>query len=421
MYNNTIKTFDGKIEIYNSFTKARIQVEDECFLDSMIEQINTGNDMCEDNANVSILKSNGFIVDVNLDERNALKYMYYKRYFSGKELGLILMPTMKCNFACPYCFEQPSSNQIEIENPNYFDIVEQMIAKKGKNYRIVNLSFFGGEPLLKKREINNFSNKVARLSKEIGFTLSSTVVTNGSLLDEDVIHSMMLMGCKLIQITLDGSQEQHNKTRIFKDGRPTFELLINKIEMAARLLINEPSVTLLVRFNLNNTTVKEVNQSLNRIDKRYRHRISLLFRTVFNTASYHENNTTSVDSLDIFNELGHQLGYKIYKNHRTFSSCEACSDWNFMHILPDMSLWKCVNNLNVQEACIGSLSGDGSLVLNTNNILNWYKCSDFFMDKKCQNCSLAPDCLGGCIMYNLRNGKRKCASLVAMSSIYKCD
>lgn len=247
------------------------------------------------------------------------------------------------------------------------------------------------------------------------------MVTNGSLLDKAVLRSLLSLNCKLLQITLDGSREQHNKMRFFKNGLGSFDALLSKIVEIASLLGDNSNMTLLVRFNLNNTSIDEIKKTLLMIDEKYRSRISLLFRTVFNTSSFHEKNINSVESIVEFNELGNDLGYHIYRNQRTFSSCEACSDWNFMHVLPDLSLWKCVNNFNIDAARFGVIDKEGNLHLETQKILNWYKYTDFLDNEKCKNCSIAPDCLGGCIMYYMRNGKRRCGSLTALSSIYKFD
>ena len=179
IYNNLLTNREGGFEIYNSMTKARIAVEEKDFLEKIL--LNNS-----DNQTLDILAENGFIVDENLDEVNALRYAYNKRYFNSTALGLILLPTMACNFDCPYCFEKPSIHLIENENSNYFKAVEKYIAKEAPNFRHVNLNFFGGEPLLKRKQIDDFTKRVKALSEELGFSIGSTIVTNGSLINPSV-------------------------------------------------------------------------------------------------------------------------------------------------------------------------------------------------------------------------------------------
>lgn len=141
IYNNIIELENGGIIIYNSFTKARIKVDDKFYLDKMVSNINEKNEKSIFDEETKILLNNGFIVDCCLDEQYALKYVYNKRYFGGKELGLILMPTLKCNFSCPYCFEKPNLDKIKDESKEYFSIIEKYLSKVGDSYNIVNLSF----------------------------------------------------------------------------------------------------------------------------------------------------------------------------------------------------------------------------------------------------------------------------------------
>lgn len=414
IYNNIRRVGIKRFEIYNSFSKARIIVDDEDFLDNLLSSKKDS----ENNEILTSLIENGFIVNQATDEINQLKYIYNKRFFSSNELGLILLPTMKCNFSCPYCFEKEQYKGEE--NSDYFDIVEKFVRKYADNYNVINFSFFGGEPLLSKKAILTFIDNMKGLSTSLHFKYVSTLVTNGSLIDEDVLSSLSSFNCKLLQITLDGPKSQHDSTRCFQNGNPSFDLLIDKISFIADYIMKTGStITLLVRFNLNNTSSEQVSEVLSLIDITKRGVISLMFRTVFSTNHYRQTNTTKNEEIEQYNALGSSLGYRIYKNQRPFSSCEACSDWNFMHILPDLSLWKCVVAMNEETSCIGRINEDGTLLLNSSKILDWYKAADFFNDEKCSGCSMAPDCMGGCIAYKINTGKRKCGAAFSLASAYK--
>lgn len=412
MYNNIFPGKEGGFEVYNSMTKARIMIDDQDFIQNVI---NHGTD----DTTMQLLVENGFLVDENLDEASALRYVYNKRYFNSTALGLILLPTMACNFSCPYCFEKPSSHLLKHENPNYFQIVEKFILKSAPHFRRINLNFFGGEPLLKKKQMEEFTRHVKELSDTHGFSLESTIVTNGSLIDETVMESLIRVNCTLVQITVDGAKSQHDKMRIFKTGEPSFDLLIEKIKLVAGYVAVHPSLRLLIRFNLNNTSLDDVEKTLSLFDLEIRSHISLLFRPVYATKGYHEVNSNNYDDLDLFNQLGHRMGFVIYKNRRTFLSCEACGDTNVIHVLPDLSIWKCVNDLSFEEARLGHLDETGEATWDTNRVLAWYQYADFLNDEKCKNCSMSPDCLGGCIRNYVLTNKHKCGSLQALASPYR--
>lgn len=412
IYNNIFSNGENGFEIYNSMTKARIAIEDRDFLDKILIK-------GTDEQTLQILADNGFIVEEYLDEVSALRYAYNKRYFNATALGVILLPTMACNFNCPYCFEKPSAHFVKNENPNYFQIVEKFIAKEAPYFRHININFFGGEPLLKRNQMEEFTKHIKALSNELGFSVGSTIVTNGSLVNESVMESLQRVNCNLIQITIDGAKLQHDQTRIFKTGAPSFDLLIEKIKFVANYVVENQNLRLLVRFNLYNTSIDDVEKTLALFKPNIRKHISLLFRPVYKTKGYHENNSNCYDELTLFNELGHRMGFVIYKNRRTYLSCEACGDTNVIHILPDLSLWKCVNDLSFEEAKMGYLTEEGEAKWDANRVLAWYHYADFLQDEKCKGCSMSPDCLGGCIRNYILTGKHHCGSLEALSSPYQ--
>ena len=43
------------------------------------------------------------------------------------------------------------------------------------------------------------------------------------------------------------------------------------------------------------------------------------------------------------------MGYNIVKNNYYYKTCEACGDDNFFYLMPDLSMWKCINDLEHAE------------------------------------------------------------------------
>lgn len=419
MYNNYL-TEENSTYCYNSYTKARIKINSRFDIDSLVEKMNNNLPLSDEQSkDFFMLHKNGFVVRSEYDESAMLKYMFTKNYFASNKLGLILLPTLKCNFSCPYCFEKPSSNTISYENHNFFSAINQFIIKNSDKYNHIHLNFFGGEPLLKKQEIIEFSDIFINNMRKLGLSYDSSIITNGSLIDKKTLDVLFALNCRLLQITLDGSKNQHDSTRKFINGAPSFDLLINKIQEISSYIDNKNHFTFLIRFNLNNTNVSDIRSALERINYENRHNIQLLFRPIFNTQQYTIRNKNNYNELDDFNKLGKSLGYTIYKNKRVFSSCEACGDMNFFHVLPDLSIWKCINDLTYTNARIGQMYDDGSSEWNTNKIHKWFQYADFLSDEKCRKCSYAPDCLGGCIKNYATKGKRTCSSFSALSSVFK--
>lgn len=90
--------------------------------------------------------------------------------------------------------------------------------------------------------------------------------------------------------------------------------------------------------------------------------------------------------------------------------------------MPDLSIWKCINDIGYEKANIGRISDNGDINLIPGNVVSWYKNSmRAFYDEECINCKMLPDCLGGCPLFNCKNSSLKsCKSfdMVSLPSLY---
>ena len=139
---NNIITINGKKHIYNSMTKAYIKIHDDLSIREIVNKINNK----EKNHLFFELIKYGFIIEKDFDEISLLEYGYNKTYFNTSNLNVVLVPTLKCNFSCPYCFEK--GYNIE-ENKKYFEILKKFSIINFKSCSNIQISLFGGEPLLK--------------------------------------------------------------------------------------------------------------------------------------------------------------------------------------------------------------------------------------------------------------------------------
>jgi len=145
---------------------------------------------------------------------------------SSKLLHLTLLPTEHCNFRCVYCYEDFAHGRMPsavIEGVNH------LIRVRAPELEELTLSWFGGEPLLALPVIRQILAAAQPLSKEYGFLLHGGFTTNGYLLTPDVLTEMVDYGQTFYQISLDGEQTQHDKTRLRADGRGTFDVIWNNL------------------------------------------------------------------------------------------------------------------------------------------------------------------------------------------------
>lgn len=411
---NIITEFQDKILVYNSYTKSSILLAPG----SNTEVFNNMDEFKRLDIDFqNVLIENGFIINDDKDELSELKYIFMKKYFNSDFMNIVLIPSLSCNFKCPYCCEK--GNQIKENTKEYFKTLKIYAEKHFKNNKCIQISLFGGEPLLYIDECISFLNWVNIDSKKRDYNYITTIVTNGSLITEDTVKKLLEHNLRSLQITIDSDKETHDKLRTFKDGSPSFDILVDKIELILKLTEKHDNFKFTLRINLSNTTVEKVSNSISKIKNKYRNKIDLLIRVVYSTYNYNKKNSNKISELEKYFDMGKKLGFNIKQDTFNYQSCEGCADSKFFYLLPDLSMWKCINDLSNKNACIGKINDDGEPESIPDKIINWYNySSSVFSDEECLNCKLLPDCLGGCIMYKCKNEKKMCRPFDMTSKIF---
>jgi len=114
--------------------------------------------------------------------------------------------TLACNMNCMHCGSSAGkADEKELTTKESLDLVDQL---KELNCEIISLT--GGEPLLRP-DFFEISKKI----KDLGFDLS--ILSNGLLLDEDIITKLRKLNLYGISISIDGGKpETHDSIRRVK-------------------------------------------------------------------------------------------------------------------------------------------------------------------------------------------------------------
>jgi len=145
----------------------------------------------------------------------------YIRATSDKFLFLTLLPTEKCNFRCKYCYEDFKLGRMPAEVITGIENLISAEVERGLSNLVI--SWFGGEPTLNSSAVFQISEHVCKLQDTHDFVYSSHMTTNGYLLDIEMLERFVSLGLDSFQITLDGEQSGHDKTRVRADGAGTFD------------------------------------------------------------------------------------------------------------------------------------------------------------------------------------------------------
>ena len=138
--------------------------------------------------------------------------------------------TEKCNLNCKYCYEK-NKGTLELTFDDIKNIMDIEVKNKSKSCVI---TFFGGEPLIKKDLIYETINYAKKLEKENDIKFLYSITTNGTLIDDEFIK-IAKQNNFLIGYSLDGKEETQNKNRVTHSGEETFNIVS---ENAKKLIKN---------------------------------------------------------------------------------------------------------------------------------------------------------------------------------------
>lgn len=158
-------------------------------------------------------------VHAYLDRLNQLK----------TSLNVSIILGLACNFACPYCYEgsQKGSHAMDDATADQAISFIRSRFRSGHNKLIINL--YGGETLLYADRIRYLADALKPFCEAQGGEFQMVAVTNGSLLTGEMVESLKPYGLSYAKVTLDGPPENHNKQRPFKNGSPSFDLIISNL------------------------------------------------------------------------------------------------------------------------------------------------------------------------------------------------
>lgn len=151
--------------------------------------------------------------------------------------------TQSCNLRCSYCIYSGRYEDFRIHSKKKmsFEIAKRSLdyffslicsPKRTKRIGDIYIGFFGGEPLLAfdliKKCVEYVNNKLLNkrfLKDKIWFHIT----TNGVLLN-DVIANFLIENDFLVAISLDGPREEHDKNRLYANGKGTFEIIFENVK-----------------------------------------------------------------------------------------------------------------------------------------------------------------------------------------------
>src|SRR5271165_1102290 len=122
---------------------------------------------------------------------------------------------MACNLDCFYCFESNryAGRMSAAVQSNIVRLVRRYFESGTKR---LDVTWYGGEPLLAVSVVESLSKRFLALCGEFGSEYSAQIVTNGTLLTHETARQLASWNVKRAQITLDGVPQLHDTRRVPK-------------------------------------------------------------------------------------------------------------------------------------------------------------------------------------------------------------
>jgi len=205
----------------------------------------------------------GYIIKEEFDELDDLRELNQLASTASHVLRLTILPTETCNFTCPYCFIYTLRNKHMVAETwdALYKLCQNFCEKnKDKSGFLLNLIWYGGEPLIVSDKIISFMAKIKELLRDYpNGNLRSNIVTNGYLLDYATFQKLCDVNVRQFQVTLDGDAENHDKLRTLANKKPTFDKIYsNLLEIVQKVSKNE-DFGFAIRCNFLKSSVPSIN------------------------------------------------------------------------------------------------------------------------------------------------------------------
>ncbi len=401
-FNDYLGNLDGKWVVMNHLSGAMIEI------DQPIYELLMNNDLAplEGTKGLESLKFGKFVVSG--DDNEVVGYKRARQEWSetARFVGLQIVPTLACNFKCPYCYENQQFSHTSMLQEVMDGILNYLNEAIKPTTQMLSVSWYGGEPLLAMKQIEFLSKAFMKLAEERNLQYKATCVTNGYLLSKKNVDTLLQYKVRALQVTLDGPKAIHDKRRKLADGTGTWQTIIDNIKYALsqKLMIH-------IRVNIDKENIDYVEELCNELkEENIFDEVTVSLGAVLSFGNVCRSVEDTIITLEDANKkLGTDKIRAILKKSigqarrhvPNYTGCVAVAT-NSLIVGPSGELYKCTKTIGSPEEICGDIF---NVDKNHPNIKKWEGVGNLEIDN-CQKCSLLPVCSGdGCAFDQVISGK----------------
>ena len=382
----------------NSFLKLTLELYD--FLLQCRENSNLIAEL--DDELLSLFIKHKIIVSAGEDDNYLMRREFYENQatYSSAALSLVLVPTAACNFDCHYCFETNKGGGAMSD-----ETIDNLIAfaKKHEYSKEMNLTWYGGEPLL---AFDTIKKILPRLKAEIDSPLKwHSIVTNGYYFSDEVIEFFKEYPLNNIQITLDGNRQRHDSIRKQKHtGEGSFERIISNCE---KILKDLPKTHLSIRVNIEKSNKNDFYALQEELSKKWAGKNVSIYPGILRIDN-EDGTALACNAIDVdeANEFDFEISKKqspersLYPISVLTSACTATCINSYI-IGSRGEIYKCWNDVGDPKRIVGNIAEEN--LSNPRLLFRYVVSTKWYHNEECKKCFYLPVCSGQCAWYVLRN------------------
>ena len=424
-YNSVFETSTGEMLAYNAITggllklnKQKLEIVNDMLNRSTPFWVNEQDDH-EIYSIFRILEKGGFLVSSETDELQMIKTRTRQGRYSTRWLYLTILPTLNCNFGCPYCYEPDKAEDLERQTmaDDVAQALEKFVIDQAKKVNLLHITWFGGEPLLNPRYVERLNTAFAKAYEDSDADFESHLVTNGYLLSAELARRLKDSFIQTVQITIDGPKKVHDGRRFLRGGGGTYERIMQNIYPAIETF---GKLNVGIRVNVDRSNRDAFPELLSDLERRgLKEKVIIdighveCLSTDWSGACDTKSNCLSSPEFgEVLPELYREMrirGFMFPTPRRPgISNCVAEVAGAFV-VGPGGELYKCWREVGEAKNVVGQIDSDGEMTTN-HRLYNWLS-YEAFEDGQCLECKMLPVCMGGCKADSIKLGgprKSKC-------------
>lgn len=384
--------------LYNSHSNTLLELDRESM--AHVRELMKDPDAFDINRNPVLilqLRQGRFLLDPNEDPLAEIRYLAHSARFDSNRMGLTVAPTRDCNFNCTYCFEanRPPVYMDDETEDRLVEFIQTQGTKK-----LVDLTWYGGEPLLAFDRILNVSRRL----RAFGTRFVAGIITNGYLLTPEKIEKLKECRVHHVQVTLDGDKMRHDVVRPHKANGASWDVVVGNV----RALLEGWEGRVSIRVNVDKDNIARYPGYFRDLKELFPEERASVYPGIITQRE--RNSCATADScmlsrkdtadfhVDAYTDHGIE-DLKFYPDNGYFM-CVMTHQNSFL-VGPQGELYKCWDHLGEEKWVVGDLRRPGEVDLSL--VSKMMSGVDPFADEKCSECFHLPRCYGGCPHFRYLN------------------